>query len=82
MKPSKDHSQANGRLALDILDKGGLDSIVGLSGGPVFGIHRAGDEMLVHLIAIQSSWDQRATAFACFVEDVFLDWKQHLQNAS
>ncbi|MCA9078630.1 MAG: hypothetical protein KDA93_26625, partial [Planctomycetaceae bacterium] len=78
--PIADCPQANGRLAFEIVDKGELQSVVGLSGGPVFGINHDGDQLMVYLVAIQSAWDKASTAFACSIEDVFIDWKQHLES--
>lgn len=75
--PNSNCETANGRLAFTIIDQGNLESIVGLSGGPVFGINRHDDQLLVYLVAIQSSWDKNKTAFACKIEDVFNHYRQH-----
>ena len=73
-----EHPSAKGRLAFQISDKGTLESIVGLSGGPVFGIRQIKDEALVHLLAIQSTWDFKSVAFSCKIEDVFRDFQNEL----
>lgn len=71
------YPESNGRLVFEIIDKGDLGSIVGLSGGPVFGISHVDDKMHVYLLAIQSAWDKKSIAFACSIEDICHDWTKH-----
>jgi hypothetical protein len=80
--PVIDSPNANGRMVFRIVEKGTLKSIVGLSGGPVFGLRQCDGQVLVYLLAIQSSWNEVDTTFACTIEDIFNDLREHLKTAA
>jgi hypothetical protein len=78
VRPIADDVRANGRITLHIVDRGSMESLVGLSGGPVFAIRQDGKQLQLYLLAIQSSWDERETAFACSIGDVFEDFRAYI----
>lgn len=80
--PVTDSPNANGRMVFRIVDKGNLKSIVGLSGGPVFGLRQCDGQVLVYLLAIQSTWNKVDTTFACTIEEIFNDLREHLKKAA
>jgi len=55
------------RFIAEITNLGDLQSIEGMSGGPVFGlaIDKKDGRLKYWPVAIQSSWDQKKTIFAC-----------------
>jgi hypothetical protein len=54
------------RFVAEIADLGDLQSIEGMSGGPVFGLARQDGRLKYWPVAVQSSWDRRTkTIYAC-----------------
>ncbi len=53
-----------------ILDRGKVKSIVGVSGGPIFGFYRQGDDVKCQLLGIQSWWDEENVCFGCTIENI------------
>jgi hypothetical protein len=62
-----DTSNSFPRFMGQILDKGNQQSIVGMSGGPIFGFFREGGQVKYLLLALQSTWDKRSTVFGCLI---------------
>jgi hypothetical protein len=58
----------NAWFVAKIADELPLDSIIGMSGGPIFGFRKEGDQLRYWVWAIQSWWDKcRRIAFGCRV---------------
>jgi len=82
LTPVLDSPKANGRLVFRIKDKGTLESIVGLSGGPVFGCRANDGYVEVSLLAIQSEWNKVDTTYACAINDIYIDLQSHLSKTT
>lgn len=60
-----DSSRRFPRFKAEIIDRGGLNSVKGFSGGPIFGMVYGENEMRFYLVAIQSRWDEVKMVFGC-----------------
>ena len=70
------------RFQAEIVEMGDLNSIVGMSGGPIFGFVDRGSTQDCYLWAVQSRWDSRTrTVYGCLLDEVYADFqsKLHLQ---
>jgi hypothetical protein len=56
-------SNLDNRLEGKILHKGNLDSVVGMSGGPLFGYRTQGGQITYELVGFQQSWDKKETVY-------------------
>ena len=59
------------RFIAKIKDMGNQKSIVGMSGGPIFGYRKREDEIEYEIVAIQSTWNERDTIHGCPLNVVF-----------
>lgn len=64
-KLADDSSRRFPRFKAEIIDRGGLKSIKGFSGGPIFGVIYGEDEIGFYVVAIQSRWDEEKIIFGC-----------------
>ncbi|MHB8864958.1 MAG: hypothetical protein ACYC6N_21335 [Pirellulaceae bacterium] len=64
-KLADDSSRRFPRFKAEIIDRGGLKSVKGFSGGPIFGVVYGGGEIRFYVVAIQSRWDEVKIVFGC-----------------
>jgi len=53
------------RFKAEIIDRGGLNTVKGFSGGPIFGVLYGENEIRFYFVAIQSRWDEVKIVFGC-----------------
>jgi hypothetical protein len=63
-----DTSETYQQFRAEIVDRGDQKSIVGMSGGPIFGFFREDGEVKYLLVALQSWWDKKRTVFGCLTK--------------
>jgi hypothetical protein len=64
-KLADDASHRFPRFKAEITDRGGLKSVKGFSGGPIFGVIYGENEIRFYVVAIQSRWDEVKIVFGC-----------------
>lgn len=53
------------RFRAEIVDRGGLNTVKGFSGGPIFGVLYGENEIRFYFVAIQSRWDEVKIVYGC-----------------
>jgi hypothetical protein len=56
------------RFRAEVIDRGGLKTVKGFSGGPIFGVLYGENEIGVYFAAIQSRWDEVKIVFGCPID--------------
>jgi hypothetical protein len=63
-----DTSKKFARFKGEIIDRGDQESIRGMSGGPIFGFYREGQDTKYLLEALQVEWDRSSLVYGCPVK--------------
>src|SRR5688500_20188248 len=80
----RERGERSKRFVGRIVDLRGQESIVGMSGGPIFGLYRKDSSYYYEVVAIQSSWDRgkNGTIYGCALDEVAAEIARRLPNVN